>query len=110
MANINVKSIVTAYEAGTSMRELASAHHTSLQRIRRILIDAGAYRTETTDYAERRLAEGASLDQIAQELSITKNAVIGHLPHSKGLYGLENPTRNAENIRAMRERKRRTTK
>lgn len=110
MMDVSTKSIVTAYEAGTSMRELASTHHTSLQRIRRILIDAGAYRSETTDYAERRLAEGASLDQIAQELSITRNALIGHLPHSKGLYGMENPSRNAIRIRAMLERKRRTTK
>lgn len=103
--DINVTSIVTAYEAGTSMREIAAAHHISKQLVRRILIDAGAYANTTTVYALSRLDAGASLDEIAAELGITRNAVISNLPHTKGVYGQSNPTANAARIRAFRARK-----
>lgn len=106
MQDVNTNAIVTAYEAGTSMRELASAHHISLQRVRRILIDAGVYANSTTVYAQSRLAAGIGLDQIAEELGITRNALLSNLPHSKGLYGLSDATQNAKRIRAMRERRR----
>ena len=105
MSDINIPSLVSAYEAGTSMRELALAHRISPQRVRRILIDAGAYTNTTTDYAQRRLAEHASLDEIAAELHISKNALLSNLPHTKGLYGGSNPSRNARRIRAMRARR-----
>ena len=105
MPDINTASIVSAYEAGTSMRELAHAHRIGLERVRRILIDAGAYANTTTIYAQRRLAEGASLDEIAAELGISRNGVLASLPHTKGLYGLSDPSKNAKRIRAMRDRK-----
>lgn len=102
---IDTKKIVDDYCAGVSMKELGKAYRLSPQTIRRILIDAGAYANETTDYAMSRLEDGASLDQIASELGVTKNAVISNLPHSKGLYGLDDASANAKRIRACRQRK-----
>jgi hypothetical protein len=105
MPDINIPALVSAYEAGTSMRELAASHHISLQRVRRILIDAGAYANDKTVYAQRRLDENATLDEIAAELGITRNALLSNLPHTKGIYGSTTPTANATRIRAFRARK-----
>ena len=102
MANINTAAIVSAYEAGTSMRELANAHNISRQTVRRVLIDAGAYTNTTTEYATRRLDDGADLDTIASELGISRKALIQNLPHTKGLYGQDDATKNAKAIRRMR--------
>lgn len=110
MPDINIPALVSAYEAGTSMRELARAHHIGLERVRRILIDAGVYANATTIYAQRRLAEHASLDDIAAELGISRNGVLTSLPHTKGLYGLSDPSKNAKRIRAMRARRKENKK
>lgn len=105
MPDINIPALVSAYEAGASMTEIARAHHISRQTVRRILIDAGAYTNTTTIYAKRRLDEGASLDEIASEIGISRNGVLASLPHTKGLYGLSDPSKNAKRIRAMRARR-----
>lgn len=104
--DINTVAIVSAYEAGTSMTEIAHAHHISRQTVRRILIDAGAYANTTTVYAQRRMDEGADLDQIAGELKISRNALLQNLPHTRGLYNQSAATKNAKTIRAMRARRR----
>ena len=105
MPDINTAAIVSAYEAGTSMTEIARAHNISRQKVRRILIDTGAYASPTTVYAQRRLDDGADLDTIAAELEISRNALISSLPHTRGLYGQQTATQNAKTIRAMRARR-----
>lgn len=105
MPDINTASIVSAYETGASMTEIARAHHISRQTVRRILIDAGAYANTKTVYAKRRLEDGADLDTIAAELRITRNALLQNLPHTRGLYGQDTATKNAKAIRAMRARR-----
>ena len=105
MADINIPALISEYAAGASMRELAERHRISLQRVRRILIDNGAYSNATTIHAQKRLEDGASLAQIAEELNISKNALIGNLPHTKGVYGQSNASANAKRIRALRQRK-----
>lgn len=110
MADINIHALISEYAAGASMRELAERHSISLQRVRRILIDNGSYANETTIHAMKRLEDGASLEQIAEELNISKNALIGNLPHTKGVYGQSNASENAKRIRAFRNRKRRYKK
>jgi predicted DNA-binding protein YlxM (UPF0122 family) len=108
MRDTNTAAIVSAYEAGTSMTEIARAHRISRQTVRRILIDAGAYANTNTVYAKRRLDEGADLDTIAAELEISRNALIQSLPHTRGLYGQQTATKNAKTIRAMRARRKET--
>ncbi len=105
MPDVNVSSLISAYEAGTSMRVLASTYHISPYLVRRILFDAGVYANETTIYAKKRQNEGASLDEIAAELKVSRNAILSNLPHTKGRYGLSTPTQNAERIRRMREKR-----
>lgn len=110
MSDINIPALVSAYEAGTSMTEIARAHRISRQTVRRILIDAGSYSSTTTVYAQRRLDEGADLDTIAAELGITRNALIQSLPHTRGLYGQSTASKNAKTIRAMRARRKENKK
>lgn len=106
MQDINTAAIVSAYEAGASMEDIANTHNISCQTVRRVLIDAGAYANTTTIYAQRRLEEGADLDTIASELGITRKALISNLPHTKGIYNLgEKASLNAKRIRACRKRK-----
>lgn len=75
------------------------------QKARKILISAGLYKTETIAYCIKRMEEGASGKEIAEELGIGEKAVKSMLPYSKGEYNLEAPTKNAAAIRRHRERK-----
>lgn len=66
------------FEAGTSMRDIAYTNKTTHQRIRRILLDDGAYETIETIYAKKQLEEGADLNTIAAELGMSRNEVISN--------------------------------
>ena len=49
--------------------------------------------------------QGFSVEDIADKLGVSKSAVSGYLPYSKGVYLGENPSSNAIKIRKCRAKK-----
>ncbi len=88
------------------MKKTASALGISEQKVRKMLIDAGAYETEESRRISELYKKGMSEAEISQKLGISESKVNGYLPYSKCIYNAENPTVNAQRIRQCRERKR----
>lgn len=102
---MNQDEIITCYHHTESIKEAACIADLSVQKVRRILITAGEWTSPRTDEINRLKESGKTVTEIAVLLGITENAVIGHLPYSKGEYKSAEPTRNAVAIRRHRERK-----
>lgn len=97
--------VIIAYKITGSIRAAAQAANVTSQKARKILISAGLYTTETISYCIKRIEQGASEKEIAEELGVGEKAVKSMLPYRKGEYNLEAPTKNAAAIRRHRERK-----
>ncbi len=70
-----------------------------MQKVRKILITAGAWSDETSEKIGKLRANGMSVPEIAEELGVKTNTVWSYLPYSKGMYNQEYPTINAIRVR-----------
>lgn len=87
------------YGTGDSIKTIAKRLEISEQKVRRILIADGKIVTDES----RMYAQGYTVEEICKRTGKKRNAVLGRLPYTKGLYDAEKPTRNAENIRKHRK-------
>ncbi|MCD8232746.1 MAG: hypothetical protein LUD14_13270 [Clostridiales bacterium] len=95
---------VTAdYEETHSVRKTAQNCHTSMVTAQRILITAGLWSSKSSTQVKKLLEQGMTADQIAQELSLTKDAVYAYMPYSRGNYGVKQ-TEDSQYSRDYRER------
>lgn len=102
---MNRDQIIACYQHEKSIRRTAQIAGISDQKVRKILITAGLYRTEMTDEAKRLRNSGITIEEIAEKLNCKVSAINGMLPYEKGEYLGEKPTQNAIQIRKCRERK-----
>ena len=88
------------WEQDLSQKEIARRLNISEQKVRRILVTAGAIQTE-----ESKLhAQGQTVEEIAAALGKTVKAVQTRIPYDKGMYNSEYPTINALRIRKTRKK------
>lgn len=102
MMDATYTSVIRLHEQGITPKQIAKRLHLSEQKVRRILITVGAYSTPTSEEVNQRIAQGETLDQIAEALGISRKSVIAYTPYSKCMYGQEYPTKNALKIRRSR--------
>ncbi|PST29771.1 hypothetical protein [Enterocloster lavalensis] len=104
---IDVDEIIKCYNSGMSLTEISKYNDISLQKVRKILITAGVYSSETYDRIKELRADGKSDWEIMDRVDISKKALSSYTPYKKGLYNLseESATINAMAIRRLRERK-----
>jgi predicted DNA-binding protein YlxM (UPF0122 family) len=96
------EEVVSAYEKEGSLKKVAKLFDVSEQKIRKILIDAGAYESDMSIQVKDLHKQGFSVEEIAGKLKVSKSAVSGYLPYTKGVYMGENPSSNAIKIRKCR--------
>ena len=84
--------VVDAYRRGTKITAISRDEGISPARIRRILVDAGAYASARTKEIQQLAAEGLTREQIAERLHIQPKAVDAHLPYSRGTYDRDSST------------------
>lgn len=101
-----ITSVVRLHEQGVVNKAIAKRLKISEQKVRKILITAGAWSSARSEKIQELQKAGKSLDEIAETLGITRNAVISYLPYDRGMKNAEYPTLNALKIRASREKKR----
>lgn len=100
-----VVSALRLKEQGLSIAGIARRLKISEQKTRKILITAGAWSSPTSlKVAEMREA-GKTIDEIAEALGMTRNAVLSYTPYNRGMQHAEYPSLNALRIRACRARK-----
>ncbi|MCC8101191.1 MAG: plasmid pRiA4b ORF-3 family protein [Clostridiales bacterium] len=95
---------VTAdYEGTHSVRKTAKNCHISMVTAQRILITAGMWSSKSSKQVKGLLDQGMTVEQIAQELSLTKDAVYAYMPYSRGNYGVKQ-TEDSQYSKDYRER------
>lgn len=102
---MNKPAIITYYREIRSIKATARASGISEQSVRRILIDAGAYRSPTASEVCRRAEAGEAPEQIAQALGLSIKSVMSYLPYSKGPYCIGEKSVNSQRIARHRQRK-----
>lgn len=102
---MNIDQIVAEYARTGYIKATAQSAGMSPSKCRRILINQGAYHSETSDTIRAMVQKRMTAPQIAAHLNISTKAVMSYLPYSRGLYFGEDPTPNAVKIRRWREKK-----
>ena len=99
------EDIIQAYNTEGSIKKVAALFRISEQKVRKVLIDAGEYESDMSVQIKDLYEKGLSIECIADKLKVSKSAVSGYLPYSKGVYLGENPSSNAIKIRKSRAKK-----
>ena len=87
-----------------SLRSVAEALETTLLRVRKLLITAGAYSNAISDEANRLYESGKSVEEIRIIMGLGKSSVNGYLPYTKSVYKPDELSLNAERIAVFRKR------
>lgn len=98
-------SVLRLYEQEQSIKAVAARLKISEQKVRKILITAGAWSSPLSDKINQLVKEGKSIDAIAEQLSLTRNAVLSYMPYDRGMQNAEYPSINAMRIRKCRAKK-----
>lgn len=99
-----MQTVLRLHEQGIPRRTIAKRAGISLQKVRKILITAGAWSDETSEKIGKLRANGMSVPEIAEELGVKTNTVWSYLPYSKGMYNQEYPTINAIRVRNSKQK------
>ena len=98
-------SVLHLSEQGVSLKQIGRQLGISEQKVRKILITAGAWSSETSKKINSLVESGKSLDEIQAVTGLTRNAVLSYLPYERGMQNAEYPTVNALRIRKCRQNK-----
>lgn len=98
-------SVLRLSEQGVSLKQIGRQLGISEQKVRKILISAGAWSSETSKKISSLVENGKSLDEIQAVTGLTRNAVLSYLPYERGMQNAEYPTINALRIRKCRQNK-----
>lgn len=100
-----VTSTVKLHKKGLSLKQIAREQQISEQKVRKILITAGLWSSETCEKITALTKAGVSIDQTMVETRLTRNAVLSYMPYDRGMQNAESPTANALRIRKCRKKK-----
>lgn len=88
-----------------SLREIAQKLDISVQKVRKILITEGLYTSPEIQRIQALIDSGMSVEEVADQLGLTRNAVSAALPYRTGPYYSSAPSPNALAIRRWKENK-----
>lgn len=78
-----MQTVLRLHEQGIPRRTIAKRAGISLQKVRKILITAGAWSDETSEKIGKLRANGMSVPEIAEKLGVKTNTVWSYLPYRK---------------------------
>lgn len=87
-----------------SIREVSKEFDMSILKVRRILITAGKYTTETSRQVQMLIEKGQSVLEVMKNTGLSKASVQSYLPYSKGIYKMEEVGVVTDCKRRQRER------
>lgn len=103
--DVLVVSVVRLYEQGVTPAQISRQLKISEQKVRKILITAGAWSSDLSRKIATLKEKGKSLEEIQEIVGLSRNAVLSYMPYDRGMKNAEFPTLNAIRIRQSRERK-----
>ena len=110
-----MQAAVVLYNSNNSLQTIADTLSLNPIKVRKLLITAGVYESETADAvnsafeAKQGIPYKEALEAVAAELNLSKASVTSYLPYKKGVYFREDCDRDqvsvgAERLRRMRQR------
>lgn len=88
-----------------SVRFVAEEMGTTILRVRKLLITAGYYSTETSRKIQELYGQGVSVSGMMETTGLSQASVYSYLPYLGLAWNLEETTANADRLRAYRRRK-----
>lgn len=89
-----------------SIRAVADEFDTTILKIRKILITSGVYQSERSEQVQTLRAAGRTIEEIQNELGISRASVYSYLPYIKTIYNAKEISANAQRLQTYRKRKR----
>lgn len=77
------EDIIKSYNAEGSIKKVAALFRVSEQKVRKVLIDAGAYESDMSIQVNDLHEQGYSVENIAEKLRVSKSTVSAYLPYTK---------------------------
>lgn len=96
-----------AYEESESLRMLAAELNISLLKLRKLLITAGSFTSDTCTEVNELHQAGKKITEIMELTDLSRASVHSYLPYTKGIYNAEEISLNAERCRIYRIRQER---
>lgn len=87
-----------------SINQISNEFGISRVKVRKLLITAGVYQSDTCDWINQLHSKGKSIQEIQEITHMSYPAVQSYLPHEKTVYNMEEASTNAERIKIYRER------
>ena len=103
---ISAQAILDEYGLLKNIRPVAKKLEISQTVVRKTLITHGIIHGERTKEVQRHLLRGMTIGEIARLMKISEEAVVSHMPYTRGSYVLGGKTKNALEIKAWRDTKR----
>ena len=99
-----LQELEVAYEESDSLRMLASELNISLLKLRKLLITAGIFTSDTYTEVNELHQAGKKISEIMELTGLSRASVHSYLPYTKGIYNAEEISLNAERCRIYRVR------
>lgn len=99
-----LQDLRAAYEESDSLRMLASELNISLLKLRKLLITAGIFTSDTCTEVNKLYQAGKKISEIMELTGLSRASVHSYLPYTKGIYNAEEISLNAERCRIYRVR------
>lgn len=84
--------------------KLAKKHNISVLKVRKLLVSAGALKSEKAIQIHRLKVEGKSVSEIVKITGLSKASINSYLPYSKIIYNMEVVSPNAVRMKRHREK------
>lgn len=88
-----------------SLRELAGEFDIAPIRMRKLLITAGVYSTETSRQIASYIEAGVSVEEIQRIMQLSRASVHSYIPYTKAVYKLPERSTDADRMDLYRKRK-----
>lgn len=104
-----VDAVTEFYQAqgeNQSLRSVADEFNTTILKIRKVLITAGVFQSDTSERVQQLFSDGKTVPEIQAEMQLSRASVYSYLPYMKTIYNAKELSANAQRLQIYRERKR----
>lgn len=102
---IDIDGIVEAYQSGMMIKEISEFNDIEFHKVVKILVTIGVFSNDTYDRIVEMRECGKNENEIMDALCIKQKTLNMYTPYKKGIYNLQDASKNALKIRRFRDRK-----
>ncbi len=84
---------------------MAAEFDITLLKVRKVLITAGVYATDTSEQVQNLKVQGKTIPEIMEITGLSRASVHSYLPYKKGIYNAKEASLDAERCKKYRQRK-----